>query len=141
MAKSIELEPSLDPGELVAKRRGNVFKLVRVAAVQPGLEATVARADFRGPQVPLAEPELALRRAAGENDVREALDLASDGLIGRLRTPDVPSVAPPATAIKMFFVAQPLSRPHAALEIHLELVSPVGKRRTIVADLRVGRLA
>jgi hypothetical protein len=34
--------------------------------------------------VPSAEPEFALRRAAGENDVREALDLTSDSLIGCL---------------------------------------------------------
>ena len=54
------------------------------------------------------QPELPLRRAAGEDHMGGAFDFAPDGLIRGLPTPDVPSVAPPATAIMMLFCAHPL---------------------------------
>src|SRR5690349_18604663 len=58
--------------------------VVGVAPVETGLAAAVPCAQLLGRFAPLPEPELPLRWATGEDDVRKLLDFLSDRGIGRL---------------------------------------------------------
>lgn len=95
-AERIEFESALDPREAISQWRRHVAELVRIAPVQTGLQPAVERTDIVGPEVFLTQPKFTLRRAAREDHMGEALDLASDCLICGLPPPpaDVPSVAP-----------------------------------------------
>jgi hypothetical protein len=143
LPQRIELQPALDPGEAVSERRSHVVELVRVASVKAGLQPSVPCTDFIGAEIPLAEPELALRWTAGEDHIGEAFNFAPDRLIRGL-----PHARRAVGRTARHRDQDVLLRPSALgkqlaqfLEIDLELAGPVIQRGPVVGDARIGLLA
>lgn len=72
------MRSALNPGVTIAIRRADFPCLVRVAAMQTWLKSSIPVTDIIGAGACLsAQPEIALSGTAGEDDVREPLDLLS----------------------------------------------------------------
>jgi hypothetical protein len=80
----VERQRAFDPREPVAGRLTDGCVVMRVTAVETGFAAVVTFVQLLDRQGALSKPELPLGRAAGENDMREFLDLFADGLVGRV---------------------------------------------------------
>lgn len=143
LAQSIELQPTLDPGEPVSEGRSDIVEFVCVTPVQTGFQAAVSGSHFIRGKIPLAEPELTLCWAAGEDHMREAFDFASDRLVRSLPHARR-SVGGAARDRNQDVLLRPSAlREHLAqlLEIDLELVGSIGQRRVVVGDVPVSLLA
>ena len=143
LSQRVEFQPTLDPREPVAERHCDIVQLVGVAAVQAGLQAAKSGADFLRAQIPLPEPELALRLTAREDHVREAFDLSTQCLVGGF--PDAGRAVVCASRYddeNVGLCPSAFGEDLAEfLEIDLVLVRALGERSAIVDDRRIGFLA
>ncbi len=139
LPQGVQFQPTLDPREAVTERRRDIAKVVGVAAVEAGLQAAISSAHLLRVQIPLSEPELALRLTARKDHMREAFDLSAQGLIGGL--PDAGSAitgtardGKEGVGLRPCALVEDLTK---LPEIDLVLVRSIGERGAIVSDRRV----
>ena len=134
---------ALDPREAVVDGLAHGLLVMGVAAVEAGLAAVISCAQLLDRHAPLAEPELPLRGAAREDDVRELFDLLADRRVGGL-----PHARRAVSGAASDGDQDVLLRPFALLddlaqlvEVDLELRRAVPERRAVVGDRWIGALA
>ena len=94
LTQTVKRKGAFEPGEAIAKWGGDIFESVGIAAVETRFEPSVALSDLRLRKRALPKPILPLSGAAGEDDVREALNFGSDSLVGRLANSGGPIPGP-----------------------------------------------
>ena len=111
--------------------------------MQAGLQAPITGADFLRVQIPLSEPEVALRLTAREDHVREAFDLSTQCLVGSFPDAGRPVVCASCNGDENVGLRPSAFGEDLAEfpEIELVLVPPIGERSAIVDDRRIGFLA
>ena len=139
LPQRVEVQTALDPGEAVPKRCRNVLQLVRVTPVHTRLQPAVARPNLLRVEFHLAEPELSLRRTAGEDDVGETLDFPAKGLVRR-----TPHTRCSVVGAACHCDAHVRLRPRACVELlpqlseaDFELARAIFERWTVIDDLGV----